>query len=126
MSLNKMRGSILVVDDELDLAETIRDLLIFKGFDVEIATDGVHAQSFLAEKKFDLVISDMNMPKMDGLMLVSMINQHHQGTPVVLLSGHSHHDLKNIEASGARAFVSKPIKLDDLLKIVEQNLRINS
>lgn len=57
---------ILVVDDELALAETLRDLLLFHGYQVEIATNGIQAQEALKKHTFDLVISDIRMPMMDG------------------------------------------------------------
>jgi DNA-binding NtrC family response regulator len=126
MTMSKSKGRILIVDDEVELAETIRDLLQFKGYEAEIASNGIDAQSCLDQNKFDLVISDINMPKMDGMQLLSLINQNYDRIPVVFLSGFSTYDVKAAKANGACGFVSKPIKLNDLLAVVEQNLRRDS
>jgi CheY-like chemotaxis protein len=122
MSSKISKGRILVVDDEIELAQTIRDLLTFKNYEVEIAENGIEAQDLLNQKKYDLVISDINMPKMDGMQLLSFINEKYQNTPVIFLSGFSQYDLKTAQSLGARAILSKPVTTEDLFKMVEQHL----
>ena len=119
-------GRILVVDDEVALAETLRDLLMFHGYEVEIATNGIQAQSILDKQQFDLVISDIRMPMMDGMQLLSYINQNHRGTPVILISGFSDYDEKTASEKGARGLVSKPMDVENLIKLVKTNLRPKS
>jgi DNA-binding NtrC family response regulator len=116
-------GCILVVDDEVALAETLRDLLIFHGYEVEIAGNGVQAQEKLDQKSFDLVISDIRMPMMDGMQLLQHINQRHRGTPVILISGFSDYDEKTASEKGAQGLVSKPMDVENLIKLVKQNLK---
>lgn len=123
MSLKISKGRILVVDDEIDLAETIRDLLAFKSYEVEIAGNGLEAQVLLEQKTYDLVISDMNMPKMDGMQLLAIINQKYQNTPVIFLSGFSQYDFKTAQSHGALAILCKPVAMEELFKVVELHLR---
>lgn len=119
-------AKILVVDDEVALAETLEDLLVFHGYDVKIADNGITAQSLLIENKFDLVISDIRMPIMDGMQLLQHINEKHRGTPVILISGFSDYDEKSASEKGAKGLVSKPMDIESLVKLVEQNLKKNS
>jgi DNA-binding NtrC family response regulator len=121
-----IEARILVVDDEVALAETMRDLLMFHGYEVEIAANGVQSQSSLSNQKFDLVISDIRMPMMDGMQLLSFINEHHRGTPVILISGFSDYDEKTASEKGARGLVSKPMDVENLIKLVKNNLRPKS
>lgn len=123
MSIQNSEGCILVVDDEVALAETLRDLLVFHGYDVDIAGNGIQAQDHLGKRKYDLVISDIRMPVMDGMQLLQHINQHHRGTPVILISGFSDYDEKTASDKGAHGLVSKPMDVESLIKLVKQNLK---
>lgn len=126
MNTSDDSAKILVVDDELALAETLKDLLVFHGYEVEIATNGVLAKDLLDKNKFDLVISDIRMPMMDGMQLLQHINQNHRGVPVILISGFSDYDEKTASEKGARGLVSKPMDIENLIKIVKQNLKLKS
>lgn len=119
-------GRILVVDDEVALAETLRDLLVFHGYTVDIAGNGIQARECLDKASFDLVISDIRMPMMDGMQLLQHINQFHRGTPVILISGFSDYDEKTATERGAKGLVSKPMDIESLIKLVKQNLKPKS
>jgi len=123
MMTNNKKARILVVDDEVALAETLEDLLAFHGYEVKIADNGMSAQSLLNENEFDLVISDIRMPIMDGMQLLQHINEKHRGTPVILISGFSDYDEKSATEKGAIGLVSKPMDIESLIKLVEQNLK---
>lgn len=123
---DKKNARILVVDDEVALAETLEDLLVFHGYDVKIANNGMSAQTLLNENEFDLVISDIRMPIMDGMQLLQHINENHRGTPVILISGFSDYDAKAATEKGAKGLVSKPMDIENLIKLVEQNLKSKS
>lgn len=124
MSLNNQSSNrILVVDDELSLAETLRDLLVFHGYTVEIAQNGMQAREYLDKTSFDLVVSDIRMPMMDGMQLLNHINQNHRGTPVILISGFSDYDESTVSQKGAKGLVQKPMDVENLIKLVRTNLR---
>jgi DNA-binding NtrC family response regulator len=119
-------AKILVVDDEVALAEALKDLLVFHGYKVEFATNGISAIDLLDKNNFDLVISDIRMPMMDGMQLLQHINQNHRGLPVILISGFSDYDEKMASEKGARGLVAKPMDIENLVKLVKQNLKPKS
>jgi signal transduction histidine kinase len=127
-----MEERILVVDDE----KAIRDFLYqaltrLGGFVVELAEDGEEALKKIEQEDFDLVLTDMKMPKMDGLQLISEIAKFKPETLMVLLSGHGTIE-SALEAMkrGASDYLSKPINLDEMLmrlrKVLEERQRFIS
>lgn len=112
---------ILFVDDE----ERVRDLLIHllenNGFDVISASNGLEAMEKFVVEKPEIVISDVRMPKMDGIELLTQIKQSELECEVIIISAHS--DFDNALASlrlGAANFIRKPIDARELTHIVEQ------
>ena len=79
---------MLVVDDSLTVRELERKLLVHHGYDVEIAVDGMDGWNAVRGDRFDLVITDVDMPRMDGIELVSLITRDPQlrSTPVMIVS----------------------------------------
>lgn len=82
---------ILVVDDDLETRNMIREMLEGQGFSVETAEDGVAALNILEKQKFDLVLMDLAMPRMDGIEATREIRQRAYGDdlPVVAISAHT-------------------------------------
>ncbi len=119
---------ILVVDDEPDLEALITQKFrrkIRKGeFDLLFARDGLHALDVLAENPdVDIVLSDINMPKMDGLTLLERLGELHDDIKTVMVSAYG--DMANIRAAmngGAFDFVTKPIEFDDLERTITKTL----
>jgi DNA-binding NtrC family response regulator len=113
---------VLVVDDEPELREVIRYLLEDANYRVIEAVDGQDGlQKALAEKP-DLILSDVMMPKMDGLQMLAEIKSQ-LNCPVVMISGFA--DVKKIRTAwhlGAFDFVDKPFKSNELLEIVNRAL----
>jgi two-component system sensor histidine kinase and response regulator WspE len=79
---------LLVVDDSLTVRELERKLLLNRGFDVAVAVDGMDGWNMLRSEAFDLVVTDVDMPRMDGIELVSRIKADPklQGLPVMVVS----------------------------------------
>jgi len=79
---------ILVVDDSLTVREMERKLLVGRGFEVDIAIDGIDGWNEVRARPFDLVLTDVDMPRMDGIELVTLIRQDHllAGTPIMIVS----------------------------------------
>ncbi|MCG8326938.1 MAG: sigma-54 dependent transcriptional regulator [Chitinophagales bacterium] len=109
-------AKVLIVDDERSIRTTLRDILEFEKYDVEEARDGMECLVKLKQKKFDLVILDIKMPKMDGLEALERIQILQPETPVIMISGHANIDTA-VEAvkKGAFDFISKPPDLNRLL-----------
>jgi len=87
MSSKQSSQMILVVDDEQSVCETIAMILRSRGYVVHTASDGTDALRRLENLRFDLIISDLNMPAMSGLELLSAIRSRFPGMPVVAMSG---------------------------------------
>jgi two-component system sensor histidine kinase and response regulator WspE len=85
---HKGRKRVLVVDDSLTVRELERKLLLHHGYDVEIAVDGMDGWNAVRGGGFDLVVTDVDMPRMDGIELVSLITRDPQlrSTPVMIVS----------------------------------------
>jgi len=114
---------ILVVDDEQPLLLVLSIELESEGYSVATASDGEEALVILEKERFDLVLLDIKMPRVDGFEVLKVVKQRWPETKVVILTGHA--DLKNAIASkklGAEDFVSKPYDLVDLLVTVERIL----
>ena len=82
-------ASILIVDDERNTCEALAVILRREGHTVSSAASGDAALSCLQDFSTDLVLSDVKMPGMDGLSLLSRVKSQHPGLPVVMMSGHS-------------------------------------
>ena len=119
----KKRPRILVADDEDDLRTLLGDLLSGAGYDVSSAADGEEAIALIRGDKPDLVMLDIQMPRMNGIEVLKFVNQHYPALRVVMLTGFA--DLKYaMEARefGARDFISKPYKIDDILETISRIL----
>ena len=117
------KSRILVVDDEEALRSVLSSELASGGYDVVAAADGDEAITSIQNKKFDLVLLDIKMPKVDGFEVLKFIKKSHPTVKVIMLTGFA--DLKNaIESKkhGAEDFVSKPYDLVDLLTTIERVL----
>jgi DNA-binding NtrC family response regulator len=101
---------ILVVDDDDGVRAFLADALALAGHEVDQATDGVHALERIAARAYPLVVSDLKMPRLDGLALVERIKRDHPETEVIVVTAHGSVD-SAVEAMkrGAFDFVQKPL-----------------
>lgn len=121
---------ILVVED----SPTMRQLIVFalkrlKGVQVVEANDGVDGLKKLSSDRFDLVMTDINMPVMDGLKLVSLIRNDatHKDIPIVVITTEgAQEDKDRALALGANAFVTKPVQSASILKLAQELLKVES
>ena len=115
---------ILIVDDEADIRDTLREILGEEGYTVEVAANAAEARVARARQEPDLVLLDIWMPDTDGISLLrEWSDQHALSFPVVMLSGHGTVETA-VEATrlGAFDFVEKPLSLAKLLRTVERAL----
>ena len=119
------QAHILVVDDDPDIRELVRDILEDEGHQVSVAENGESARTIFARETPDLVLLDIWMPDVDGITLLREWSSGRGGLdcPVIVMSGHGTLETA-IEATrlGAHDFVQKPISLAKLLSIVNQAL----
>jgi DNA-binding response OmpR family regulator len=117
------QAEILVVDDELDLRETVAEYLIRHGFAVRTAMDGEAMAARLQEKSADLVILDINMPGADGLTLARRLREHSDVCIMMLTAAGEIVDRVVGLEMGADDYIAKPFDLRELLARVRTVLR---
>jgi type IV pilus assembly protein PilB len=120
---SKSLGSILLVEDDLDEQKLISRILQNQGYDVSVAADGIDALLLLLKKDFDLIISDINMPNLDGFKFIEIKNQKGIKAPLVFLTSRleDEDEIKGLEL-GALDYLKKPIKKNTLLLKVKKAL----
>ena len=116
--------SILILDDDQDTQTLLKRILEKAGYETTVAGDGIEALLYLGKKDFDLILSDINMPNLDGLKLLELNNQKGIAVPVIFLTAQSGEDCeqKCLEL-GAVDFIKKPFQKDILLMRVERACR---
>ena len=120
---------MLSVDDDGELRELLHELICQMGHASVTATDGVDALEKMEEKQFDIVITDINMPRLNGVGLIKRITSDFSDTDVIAITGYqTEYNYTDIIALGASDFISKPINIDEfeakIKRIVrERNMR---
>jgi len=116
---------ILVIDDAKTMRDTLKDLLIPNGFDVIEAANGEQGLEMLSQHTVDLVISDLNMPGMDGLTMCKHIKEQGYGMPIFMLTTQTSPELKaQAKEFGVLAWIVKPHKDDILLGGIRKVLKL--
>lgn len=121
-----MKKTILVVDDFENTRFVIEFTLKNAGFEVLKASDGKEATKFLDGRKLDLVITDYNMPNMNGLELTQYIRnvEQYQFIPVLMLTTETDQKKKEMAKDAAvTGWIQKPFKMEKFLAVVEKCLR---
>jgi two-component system chemotaxis response regulator CheY len=120
---------VLIVED----SPTMRQLISFslkrlRGIRIVEACDGVDGLKKLSGEKFDLIITDINMPVMDGLKLVSLLrnDENYKTTPVIVITTEgAHEDRERALALGANEYIVKPVQPNRVLDIAKTLLKLN-
>ncbi len=116
-------GTILIVDDEQGMREFLTVLLENHGHRVIAASDGEQALQLIVHQPPDLVISDVRMPKVDGIGLLTGIREKHPHLPVIMMTAYASSD-STIQAMrlGADDYITKPFRIDEIRLVVEKAL----
>ena len=120
-----MRINVLLVEDDHALREALADTLLLAGHGFRAVCSGEEALAAVMLEPFSLVISDVNMPNMDGITLLKAIKAkpEHRFTPVIMLTTESQEGMKREgQAAGAKAWIVKPFQLELMLAAVEKLL----
>lgn len=115
--------SILIVDDAASMRGLVAMTLRTNGYEVTEAADGLDAIEKLKGKKVNLIVSDVNMPRMNGIELVKTLkkNPAYKFVPIVMLTTESEEQKKKEgQQAGAKAWIVKPFKPDVLLQVVKK------
>ncbi|SHN45362.1 response regulator [Cryptosporangium aurantiacum] len=118
-----MAKTILIVDDSASVRQVVTIALKGAGYDVIAGVDGKDALSKLTGQRVHLIISDVNMPNMDGITFVTEVKKlpAYKFTPVIMLTTESQEDKKKAaQAAGAKAWVTKPFQPPQMLAAVSK------
>lgn len=118
-----MAKTILVVDDSSTMRQMVNFSLAAAGYGVVEAADGVQALAKAGSQKIDAVITDLNMPNMDGLQLARQLRASptHRFTPIVLLTTESRPEKKmEAKAAGVTGWIVKPFLPEQLLTVIKR------
>jgi CheY-like chemotaxis protein len=114
---------ILVADDEESDRRLLQAILERAGHEVMLVEDGEAALDACRSGSIDIVVTDLQMPKIHGFELITAIRDLANPLPIIAVSGTGHHQLEIADALGAKFTMSKPIQADGLLSAVGQILR---
>jgi len=123
--MDKVRIKLLIIDDEKDIRDSLKDILIDEGYEIHLAENALEAKKIKLSQTFNLILLDIWMPDIDGLSLLKEWASNNEiNCPVVMMSGHGTIDTA-IEATkiGATDFLEKPISLQKLLKTISSALK---
>jgi DNA-binding NtrC family response regulator len=113
---------VLVVEDESITRTSMCDLLRTQGYEVEEARDGAQAVELFENQRFDLVITDLVMPQLNGFKLIARVHSISPATPVILITAYLSKDSGKAILQGSAEFIGKPIDSDALLAAVKHLL----
>jgi len=114
---------ILIVDDEEADRLYLEAILGRAGHQIVLAADGEEALELFEERRADIVVTDLQMPRVHGFELITSLREADSPPPIIAVSGTGHHQLAIADALGAKFTMSKPADPEALLTAVEQLLR---
>ncbi|MBL8992485.1 MAG: response regulator [Spirochaetia bacterium] len=104
---------ILIVDDDKNMTRTLKDILVFSGFEADETFNGKDALCKIAASNYDCILSDVKMPEMDGMALHQRIKSIQPSLPVVLMTAHTPQEvLKQGLTEGVAKIFHKPMDMD--------------
>ena len=117
--------NILLVEDTDIVRDVLTGFLESEGYQIDEARDGVEAIEKLSEKPFDVVITDIKMPRMDGISLLKEVQKFHPGTKVIIMTGYNNRSPQTMLSMGAKAFIHKSCDVESfinkIIKAIEKN-----
>ena len=117
------KHSILLVDDDKEFLKAMKKMFEKSGYVITLAGDGQEALERLSEETFDLIISDLRMPNLNGLELMEEISREKLDVPVIFITAYgeveSYMDLMNL---GAFEYINKPVRGQEILSVAKKAL----
>lgn len=121
------KGQILVVDDEFGIRTLLSEVLNIAGYQVTTAADGLDALNQIRKNKFDLILLDVNLPKVDGFAILEKIRASAPTQPIIMISARTEKDdVTHGLRLGADDYIRKPFSVEELVLRVENRLRRTS
>jgi len=116
-------SKILVIDDERSIRNTLKDILEYEKYEVDLAEDGIKGIEKVKTAEYDIILCDIKMPGMDGIEVLEHLTKIASDTPVVMISGHGNIDtaVDSIK-KGAFDYIEKPLDLNRLLITIRNGM----
>ena len=115
------QSEVLVLDDEAIVCDRLKEYLERDNFIVEVFTDSQAAINRLAEKRFDVLVTDLKMKGPNGLDVMHFVRRKEEGTQVIIITGYSSMEAaREAEYSGVFEFLDKPFQMETLAKLVKK------
>jgi len=115
-----MKKSVLIVEDDYNIANLIREIVERKGNIATVTRDGSEAYQAFTSIKFDLIITDLKMPKMDGMTLIKKVRERNGNIPIIIITGYGSEKNRMLAKSyGVSHILSKPCSIIEISKTVD-------
>jgi DNA-binding response OmpR family regulator len=130
LDLNKyqLKGRILIIDDDVDFAHLLRDMLLAENYEVDVAYDGVKGILFQNKNPYNLIVTDIVMPDMDGIEVILQVKKSAHDTKLIAISGGGYFQSQDYlfmaKQLGASMVFSKPFCAADFKKAISQLLNV--
>lgn len=113
------KTSILILDDEPIVGKRLQPSLERKGYEVEVFTAGSEAMARLAQRRFDIVITDLVMEGMDGMQVLTAVKEQYPETEVIVITGYATMEkVRETFNRGGFDFLAKPFKLGEIVEVI--------
>ena len=116
------KGLILVVEDDDEVRSMLQDFLSFLGYDIDIAADGLEGLNKIKEGTYDLVITDIVMPYVSGIGIISILKKEHPEIPIIAITGYGYHAEELAHGKNADLIMGKPFDVQKLKEAIERLL----
>jgi DNA-binding response OmpR family regulator len=118
-----MRKNILVAEDDRNIAKLIKEIIERKGNSAVIALDGDEAFKVFSSVKFDLIITDLKMPRIDGISLIKMVRERNKEIPIIIITAYGSEKNRALaENFGVTRILSKPCSIVEITQAIESSL----
>lgn len=115
---------IIIVDDDIGMSETIKDILDELGYDVNVANDGYKAIEMIKKKFYNVVLMDIKMPGINGVETFKKIKEISSSERVIMMTAYSVEDLiKEALNEGAYGVIHKPFDINEVIELIENSRR---
>lgn len=118
-----MGKRILVVEDEVEVREALREMFTSAGYEVAVAEDGYDAVEKAVSEDYDLITMDVRMPRLNGIRATDILRERRPSVPVVIVSGYLGNDFKYrkaLEDMGVRHFLEKPFSMAEAVRVIRE------
>ncbi len=115
------RLKVLIVDDEKYIRDLLADLVRTYAHESDTAEDGEEALKKLSNQRFDVLVTDIKMPRMDGFTLLKNTKQIHPDTAVVVMTGYfQDYSVREALSLGAEEYISKPFQSEEIMMVIKR------